>query len=161
MDDIDIAHIAGYFDGKGRLSVTINPEDGYRLGYRVQVTLSVPTPEDEPAMVGKLDAFAEEQHVKYKVKTMQNRHNFIVKEPKSIAAFLTPLLPYLVNRYQDANLMVEAVVPLLTGENDLTKRTVYELAGMADQLRQSSRGGQKATYDQDYFAEEWDLEATA
>lgn len=160
MDDHDVAHLAGVLDGAGRISAGISKENGYAVGYRYKPYVRIHRPENDSAMLGKLDAYAEEYGVRYNLIEKTESVMFRISDPDVIERFLEPLLPWLVTTYEPAIIMLEEVLPALREDKHKTKDGLYELAGYADELREVHHRGRKTKYSQEYFADEWADEFT-
>lgn len=167
MDQTDIAHLAGVWDGAGAITVHIGKSDRYSIGYQFRPILRLHHPADDEVLLGKLDAYCEEYGVKYNLKDRSNERSetvvFQIIQHESIERFLTPLLPHLVSTYYDACLMLEEILPAVREGRHKTKQGLFDLLDVADELRSSARHGSQPKYTKDYFATEWkgDIKATA
>lgn len=165
MEEIEIAHLAGYIDGSASITVHVNESDDYSVGYHFKPVVVIYVPRRDETMLGKLDAYCEDNFVQYAADEREGKENDSVRwsvfEGDNIKRFLEPMLPYLVSRYHDANVMVEKIVPAVEDGEHREKRGLYELMEFADELRQSNRKGTDPKYTQEYFADEWDDEVTA
>lgn len=161
MQDTDIAHLAGLFDGIGAATVHISKEDSYSLGYRFKPLLRIHRPARDTALIGKLDAYCDQEGVNYWLNEEQrdegDSFEWVVDSPESILAFLNPMRPYLVSKYGAVEIMFD-IIAAMDDDHHKTHEGFYELVGQADELRSYSRYGSKAKYTQEYFREEWSAE---
>lgn len=159
MEDIEVAHLAGLFDGVGTVTVHIGRDANYAIGYRVQPLVYITQHEDHTAMLGKLDAFAEDYHIHHTMVEMSGPTiRFELSKPRSIERFLKKLLPYVVTQTEPSWLMLDEILPMIREDRHKTEDGVYKIAGVADKLRDSPHGGADPTYTQKYFKEKegWD-----
>lgn len=153
MDDTDIAHLAGYVDAKGRLTVHIRTNDQYRIGYEFLPLIRIHVPLDDESMLGKLDAFADEKGVRYSLnrKDDMGLAVFEVRDRDGIERFLHPLMKYLVSDYHDAEFLLTQAIPAMRSGQHLTKPGFYRLVKLSEPLRD-----QKNTkYTAEHFEAEW------
>lgn len=164
MDDTDVAHLAGVWDGTGTITVRVGKNDRYRLGYQFSPLIEAYIPSHQEALLGKFDAYCETQGVNVKFNEKPNEQSSttaiqIVKHD-SIERFLEPLMPWLVGQQWPATILLEGLLPELEAGTHKTKNGFVELMELADELRASNRQGPEPKYDQEYFEEEWGIEAT-
>lgn len=159
MEDEELAHLAGLVDGAGSISVHVNADSNYRLGYRYQPLFRLFRNPDETTILGKLDAYCDEYGIRYNiVEKTEETIVFEVTHQESIARFLEPLIQWLVSRYDDALLMLDTILPAIEDGRLETEEGFYEMVGYADTLRSRSRSGSQAKYTQEFFENEWELE---
>lgn len=164
MEETEVAHLAGAFDTAGSITVQINKNDSYAIGYQFRPILRLQRPGgDEDPLIGKLMAFCEEQGVKYSISKKSHGADrdtqsveWSVKDKESIERFLKPLIPHLVTEYVKAAIMLDEILPRIEDGFHQERETFYELMEYADKLREANRGP-SVKYDQEYFEEEWDL----
>lgn len=165
MEDTDIAHLAGFIDAAGSVTVHVSKNESYRLGYvyKPVVTASRPFGESD-ALLGKLLDYADQKGIKYTLSENthtkegdRKSHKFLCKDPESIRRFLEPMLPYLVANYEPALIMLEQIVPRMEDGLHLEKDGFVDLMEFADVLRSNERQKAKNKYNQQYFANEWSI----
>lgn len=158
MEAKQIAHLAGVFDVSGTITVSVAKNDSYRIGYsyKPMITLKRRQQEFNP-VIGKAMAYAEDEGVRYHMKEESSDENvvFNVTEPESIRRFLEPMMPYFVNRFEAAKLMIEVVVPSVKDDKHLEKESFVEMVEVADVIRDANKTDSK--YTADYFEEEWSM----
>lgn len=155
MDDVQIAHLAGVFDAAGNLTVHIAPRDGYELGYEYRPLVRLNRNKKDSALIGKFDHYAQEQGIHPSIEEKENHLEYEVYGPENIRAFLEPLLPHLVSKYELTLLMVDEILPAVEENEHLTKQGFYDLMGPADVIRKETTHGPDPKYTQEYFADEF------
>jgi len=157
VNNEDLAHLAGVFDGGGSITANIGKDDNYAVGYRFIPLISISRPKDDLAMLGKIDAFCDEYGVQYHTRETDSSTVISVTSPDSIMRLTDELLPWIVSLHDSAILMRDKVLPLLEETDVQSRETFYELVGYADELRKRSRHGPPSKYTQSYFADEWNI----
>lgn len=165
MEEADIAHLAGVIDGigNGAVTVQVTKSDSYDIGYQYKPVVRFHRAESDAALLGKIDAYCEQQHVQYKLKERTDtasRLVFEIIDLDSIKRFLEPLMPYLVTVHYNAALVLEDVIPAIRNERHTNKQGFYDLMSIADELRSGTTKGREPKYTKDYFAEQWEDEIT-
>lgn len=164
VNEPDVAHLAGYFDGRGSFIFSITKDDSYATGYsfRAACRLTVPTNRDDPTL-GKFAAYCNEVGARYSVaevaqpRTNSNTSDRLeIKQPASIRRFLEPLTPHFVTSYENSLIVLEEIVPAMEAGRHTDKEGLHDLMGWVDQIREA-QDATNVKYDQDYFADEWSL----
>lgn len=159
MEEMYSANIAGLIDGAGAITAHIAKDEKYSVGYRFSPVVSIFRHPTDEATLGKLDAFAEEHGIHYRVDDQGQTIAFKVWHLDSIERFLEEIYPWLVTKHEAATIMLEEVIPRMRNDRDKDREGFLELVEFADILRDTNRQGPEATYTMDYFKEEWELEA--
>ena len=165
MEDTEIAHLAGFIDAVGSVTVHVSKNDSYKLGYNYTPVVRASRPmNDNDPLLGKLLEYADEQGVRYSLSEKSHAkdrdsmsYEFFCKRPDGVKRFLEPLLPYLVAKYEPALILLEHVIPRIEDGLHLEKEGFYELMEFADAIRQNDRQKSIKKYDQEYFANEWSI----
>jgi hypothetical protein len=165
VEDTDLAHLAGYYDAVGNITVHISQTDDYNIGYQFQPVLRLNSPvNDDNPIIGKLMEYCEQNGVKYSLseKAQSNdpekkTYEWFCKNPASIKRFLEPLMRYLVTQFEISVVMVEEIIPRIEDGRHLEKDGFFELMEFADLIRESNRQHARMKYTREYFAEEWSL----
>lgn len=159
MDEPVVAHLAGFFDGVGSITVMVSKNSDYATGYRVRPLLRIHRSADDEALLGMIDAYCDEHAVRY---SLTERHNvesdslrWVVEDTESIRRFLSPLTPYLISKREAAALMLEEVIPRIEDGKGRTEDGILELMPYIDRLRDQARYGTEAKYDEQYFKEQF------
>jgi len=65
MEETNIAHIAGVIDAVASITIHISREDSYAMGYRYKPMVRLYRPDKDSPLMGKLDAYCEDEGVNY------------------------------------------------------------------------------------------------
>jgi len=162
VEEKHIAHLAGYFDAAGTVRIRVIKEEGYKLGYHLHPLLSIRRPDKSDPILGKLVSYCDDNAVRYGVRDVSHGSGntgqsveFAVRKADSVERFLEPMMEYLVTKYFESEMMIEAVVPAIKSDQHRTKEGFIELMGYADDLRKPTSDGRKPKYTQEYFEELW------
>lgn len=156
MEETEVAHIAGFIDGAGQITAHVHKAADYKIGYTFSPAIIIHLSNHEETMLGKLDAYCEDNFVEYKANEQQSgSFRWQIFNPDGILRFLEPLYPHLVSRHYEATLMMEEVIPAVKENKDKNKQGFYELVKIADELRSVTSYGQDPKYTQEFFADEW------
>jgi hypothetical protein len=164
VNETDLAHLAGVFDGAGTLSIHIAKDDSYRIGYKftAMARMNRPANNNDPVM-GKLMAFCEEYGVSHKLNEVESdrfaskSYEWICQKPDSLERFLEKLAPYFVTHYERTVLMLEEIIPRMQDGLHTEKAGFLELMEYADAIRSSYSRNKDLQYDKDYFEELWSV----
>lgn len=160
MDETDIAHLAGYVDAQGRITVHVIKNDDYSTGYELRPSVRITIPREDEALVGKFMAYCEANVVQYTWHDESgggaSSGQIDIKTPEAIRRFLRPLAPHLVATFDDASLLVEGVLP---GIEEKEHHTPEGLLGILDTARPLRSGGPDRGHTIDELAEEFGLAA--
>jgi hypothetical protein len=164
VENEQVAHIAGFFDAAGNVSISIFKDAEYGLGYGLQPKLELRRPSEDDPMLGKLMEYCDDEGVRFSISEVSQgtdeespRIVWTVKDPDSIERFLRPLMEYLVTNYFRAELMLEVVLPAIEQDQHRTEQGFYELVGVAEKLREGKRLTTEPKYTQEYFEDEWSV----
>lgn len=164
MEDTQVAHLAGFFDGVGSVTIRVVKDSDYRLGYTLQPMLRLLRPDDEDPCLGKLMAYCDEEAVRYSLSEKSHggdressSFEWTVKKPESVERFLQPLMPYLVTNYRPAEVMLATVLPAIEDDAHRDEESFYDLIGVAEELRNYTQQRREAKYTQEFFEEEFSL----
>ncbi len=92
------------------------------------------------------------------VRENDGRYTLTIGKPRGVLRFLNLVGPYVLDRYEEAELIVGELVPALQeGKHTGTKEEFIEVVGMLEDLRELNPRTTRSKYDQEYFREEWDL----
>jgi len=159
MEDIHIAHLAGVFDAVGTITGHITKKESQQFNYRFDPLVRLYRPADQEALLGKFDAYCEEQTLQYSSSVIDRSgtetYVMNIKKPDAIERFLMPMMPYFAVKHEYAEIMLDRVLPLVRTDQHLTKEGFYELVGYTEILRETGRHG-TAKYTQEFFEEEWE-----
>ena len=157
MEKRDVVYLAGLFDGVGSLTVNVSESEDTKVGYQMKPKLLISLRESDTAVLGLLDEYCEEGGVQYFFKDRESDDviRFIVQKMEHIERFLQPLGKHLIRKYEDAELLVNVVLPGMKDGKHHSKEGFYELMEHVDELRVGT--GRTVKYDQEWFATKWGL----
>lgn len=158
--DTDLAHLAGFFDGKGRVGIIVSHEEKYKLNYIYEPQLRLEWPHEQRSTLGKMCEYCEDQLVSYTMHEYERSGGSGVRwevgNRDGIKRFLAPLMEHLVATYVPAREMLQHVLPALEDGRHLEREGFYELMKIADAIN-DMKGYRESKYSADFFAEKWSL----
>lgn len=152
-ESIPVEYVAGLLDGRGTIRVQISKHKDLSLGYNFYPNIIITS--SSPATMGLLDEFCQQHDIECAVgeRTSNTGYQFTVNSPDDVGGFLSLLQPYLVEKYEDAHLMLNEIIPRLN-EATQDKDVAIEMMEYVDELHEGRRG-QRRKYTADYFRDEW------
>lgn len=165
MENDQIAHLAGFFDAVGNITIRVVKNSNYSLNYTLHSMLEVYRPSDDDPILGKLLAYCDENEVRYGISEQSHGAErdstsvkWTVKEPDSVEQFLQPMMDYLVSKFFEAELMLTQILPAIRNGDHRERQGFYELMGLSDELiRRSTSNKKESKYTQEYFKDEWSI----
>jgi hypothetical protein len=139
--------------------VHVSANERYKIDYELRPRVRIKVPSEDTTILGKFDAYCEEYGVKYGSSTSQNSEAEIIeiRNPESIRRFLEPVLPWLVARFEEADLMADEIAPAVEAGRHQEKEGFLELLERSAPLRSSPKSGAGHTVEE--FEERWGIEA--
>lgn len=163
VNDVDIAHLAGFIDGAGVVTVEIIKHSNYKIGYSMEPVVRVQRPDDEDLMLGKLAAYCDENAIRYRVNEVNRGKGeddssieFKINKPGDVEMFLEPLMDHLVSKLRQADILLQ-LIPELEKDTHRTKKGFHGLMGWVDEIRSLNIGPNETKYNQEFFAEEFSI----
>lgn len=157
--DLVNAYIAGVIDKSRAIRCTIEKDADTRAGYRIIPKLELRTSERELANIvlnwlNELGIFTNmetrgEKSPEFLISVNRRAH---------VETALKHLFPYLIVQQNEAEILLEEVIPRLNEDSVLTEDRFIEVVGYVDML--SDKGRMKRKYDSEYFREEFGKGAT-
>lgn len=158
MEEIEVAHLAGFFDAVGNIGVNIKKDDRYKLGYIMRPVIRLSRSNEDDPIFGKMMEYCEDEGVvNYNVSETENDIRWFTRDKNDIERFLEPLMPHLVSSYRRAELMIGVIIPSMKDKKHLEKDTFYEMVGVVEEMRNQKPNTPDMKYDQEHFAEEWSV----
>lgn len=157
ITDMDIAHLAGYVDGKARITVHIMKNDRYSLGYEFRPLIRISISDEKEAILGKLEAYCESVGVKCNLSHNEERSIYVfeVRDPDSLHRFLGPLMDHMVAQFDEGKLMLTQLVPGIQADKHLEKEGFIRLLKLSEPIRTKPKKGPARTAED--FEEMWDV----
>jgi hypothetical protein len=162
VNDEQIAHLAGFFDAAGNISLRVTKDEDYRLGFTLRPIVRVLRPNEEDPILGKLMEYADDEAVKYSLTEISHggggsSTGFVITDTDSIERFLEPMFEYMVTQYIRANIMLNEILPELEDGQHREKEGFVRLVSIADDIRRESASSKKVKYTEEYFREMWSI----
>ena len=146
-------------DSVGVFSGKITKNDEFSIGYSFTPTFSISRNQEKEVVLGMVSEYCEDHGVKYRTEQpTDDNSQIIISQPESIERFIEPIFSGLIQQQDEAEIMLDKILPMVEDGEHTTKRGLYEIAGHLDTLRESSYRGRSAKYTQGYFGHEWQEE---
>ncbi|ACM57225.1 LAGLIDADG family homing endonuclease [Halorubrum lacusprofundi] len=159
MEEHWMWYLTGMVDSVGVFSGKIKKDDEFSIGYRFTPTLSISRNEKKEVVLGMVDEYCEDHGVIYRTENRTNGSSqIIIYQPESIKRFIEPIFSGLIQQQDEAEIMLDEILPMVEDGKHTTKRGMFEIAGHLDTLRESVFRGKKGKYTQGYFGHEWQEE---
>lgn len=153
-------YLAGLVDNHANLVVTIGKDANRRIGYRVMVECRIKTERQNTVEFLQSVFDAHELPVRQVIHEEQvyPTHEFVLSQRQAVKRFLKLLRPYLVAREEAIDRLCETIIPRLEAGKHQEKKTFLELVQEIDAFRAAAGRGNRAKYDYEYIASEWNIE---
>jgi hypothetical protein len=161
MEDTEIAHLAGFVDSAGRITVHVAKNERYALDYELRPIIRIYIPETSEAMVGKIEAYCDDYGVKTTRTHKEASHSYCIhiRDRASIRRFLEPMMDWLVIQYEAAIIMLDEILPAFEEGKHTDPEGFVEILRIAQPMRVGPRGEDQLRAED--FAEKWDVEIPA
>jgi hypothetical protein len=163
VEDTDIAHLAGFIDGAGVVTVDIIKHQNYKIGYSMEPVVRVSRGNHEDLIFGKLAAYCDENAIRYRVEEKSHGEGkdttsteFKINKPDDVRRFLEPMMDYLVSKFVQANGLLQ-LIPELENDTHRSEEGFYQLMELVDEIRSHNLGPNEGKYDQEFFADEFSI----
>lgn len=150
------SYIAGCLDTSGTLGGRVQKADDYTLGYTIEPEIAFSR--KSPVSIQRVDDFCTKNGVFCSVRHSDGRYTLTVQKPRDVHRFLELLSPYLLDRIEEAELVMDELVPAIQeGRHTGSEQEFLEVVGILEELRDLNPRGTRSKYDQEYFREKWNL----
>ena len=151
---------SGLFDAEGNIEMRVMNQDGdFGVSPRCQIRQRI----TECPIVSKLTKFAESIGVDYSVNNRsygdgesQDQFAFAINGVNDVDCYLRELEPYLVVKKEQAQIMIEDIIPRLKRKDHHNRRGFLRLMRDVDRMN-SMKGGNRGKYDLEYFEDLWEM----
>jgi len=110
-------------------------DDEFSIGYRFTPTLSISRNEKKEVVLGMVDEYCEDHGVIYRTENRTNGSSqIIIYQPESIKRFIEPIFSGLIQQQDEAEIMLDEILPMVEDGKHTTKRGMFEIAGHLDTL---------------------------
>lgn len=147
------AYLAGVVDSSSSISVHVQKEDSFGLGYTIQPVINVR--KKDPGLPELFAYWGEQIGVKRKVRHKQDYYSWTVTGREAVGQVLECLEPYLLIYDGVAETILQEIIPRLEDREHTTKEGFLRIMEFVDDIRRqvSTRG--KSQYDVEYFEDLW------
>ena len=159
MTDPEVAHLAGYFDARGVITVHVLANDDYKIGYEIRPSVKVTAPAVDQALIGKWMAYCDDRQVKYGLTEKDDSVRLDIRHLPSAKRFLDPLAPYFVASFDAVDIFMQEVLPRLMDDVHHEKQGFIEVLEAAQPLRAHPSSQERHTVEE--FKQKWADELTA
>lgn len=154
-EELTKAYLGGLLDGSGSITVAVRKSQDYAFGFYIEPELTLN--KSKPYSVQIIDDWAASNGIYGSAGEYEDRYQFRMNRARDIARLLEILRPYIQDRREIVDLMLEDILPLLQESYHLeSKENFIEVVEMVDTLKELSVSTKKRSkYTADYFREEW------
>lgn len=150
------SYIAGCLDTSGTLGGKVQKASDYKLGYTVEPEVAFSR--KSPLAIQRVDDFCTKNGVYCSVRVSEGRYTLTIQKPRDVHRFLELLSPYLLDRIEEAEVVMQELVPALqSGRHTESKEGFLEVVGILEELRELNPRGTRSKYDREHFREKWNL----
>ncbi len=151
-------YLSGTFDTAGVITVKIQKDDRYTIGYDFQPMLTLNRMEPKTTVFGMIDEYAEEHGIKYRIEEQESGSNrLVIDDLESIKRFLEPIIGGFIQQREQAEVMLTEIIPAMEEGKHREKEGFYEMMDGVETLREASYTRKKSKYTKDYFKKEWKM----
>jgi len=94
-----------------------------------------------------VDEYCEDHGVIYRTENRTNGSSqIIIYQPESIKRFIEPIFSGLIQQQDEAEIMLDEILPMVEDGKHTTKRGMFEIAGHLDTLRESVFRGKRKVH---------------
>lgn len=155
-------YVAGLFDAEGTVKPTVSQKDNSAINHHIEASSRITNSDD--ALIQRLGDYCESigvdyhvYHNKPKTESRNPTFQFDVRGVENVKVFLQKLIPHLVAKREQAQIMVRDILPLL-GSNEYTNRRGFLRAMYHIDRLNSMKGGKRGKYNLEYFEDLWGME---
>lgn len=155
MEDKTLWYLSGAVDSLANLKVAVQKHDKYEFGYRMTPEVSISRPYSRDAIFGLLDEYCTEvSAVYYMDEGTKSSHKMVIENPDGVERFLKPIVGGFIQQYEDAELLLDEILPLLKDGQPQTKEEFIEVVEIGEKIRENP---DRLKYTAEYFREEWGI----
>jgi len=147
-------YVAGAVDFTQSIRVDVSKASDRKVGY--EIVPSIRITKNDSTVFGFLDEYCQEHRLNAHFRGLENSFRVELYKREDVSKFLDLIRPYLIVKFDQADVLVEDLIPGLEAGKGSTEEGFVELMGYVDEIREATgtvRGEIK--YDQDHFRELW------
>lgn len=151
------SYIGGLIDGSGSVTVAVKKDEDYSLGFTLQPRIKLIR--KKPFSIQMVDDWTAKNGIFATVRQYDDRYEFIINRVRDIRKFCEEIGPYVQDRLDEFQLLLEEIIPMMENERHLSdKEGFVEVVEFIDELRETSiSSGGSTKYTADYFKKKWDM----
>jgi hypothetical protein len=149
-------YVAGVVDYKSNIQANVGKASDRAVGYMINVELYISTP--NPTGIGFLDEWCETHGLSPRVRELEHGFRLEVTKRGDVEHFLRLVRPYLINRFELAELILTELIPALNEQLTNTKEGFIETMDTIEEIRKHLKSSDHK-YTLDYFWNEWDMDS--
>jgi len=162
--EVETAQMAGLFDAEGSISLSASVCQEQRLNHNLYPELRMKQVQDKTMLEDIFDSYNDYIEFDYSLikRTCENDPNrqptvsAAIYQRESIKNFLTPLLPKLKEKQEQAIIILREIIPRLENNVHLTKKGFIEMMKWKELLdREKPMGNEDRKYTVEYFQDLW------
>lgn len=158
MEDNWLWYLVGVYDTAASFTVSITKQDDMAIGYDLHPEIHLSRPENKKIVFGMANEYCEENGVGYRMDQRPNSiEKLVIQGEYNIKDFLTPIIDGFVQQREQAEIMLDEIVPIFIEEKNFTKEGVIELMDSVDVLREKQPSRREVKYTKQYFKKEWNI----
>jgi hypothetical protein len=159
---INHSYQGGLFDAEGSLSAKVRQNDDSTHGYSIAAEYGLKHT-DYDAVLESLCGFAEHINADYSVRYRERDNEkhadqfcFRISNRDDIKRYLSELKPHLVLKKQQAEIMLDKIIPALDRGQHTNRRGFLRVMESVDRMNEL-KGGDRGKYNVEYFEDEWGM----
>lgn len=160
-NELTKAYLGGLLDGTGSVTIKIHKASDYAFGFNIEPEITIS--KSRPHSIQIVDDWAAANGIYGSANKYEDRYQFRMNRTRDITRFLMELLPYIKDRQQEVELMIDDILPLFQESHHLeSKENFIEVVELIDELKTHSvRARGESKYTAEFFRERWadELEA--
>jgi exonuclease VII small subunit len=163
MVSIQHTQVAGVFDAEGWVGVSIVERPDRGIGYRAEPSAMIDQTGSGGRLVGALEEWCHANNIKsstYVNEMDGNRHDQFslrIRNPTEVRSFLEAIESKLIVKYEQAQIMLDEILPIFEEGRHNTKRGLLEVVEAKEKM-DSYKGGNRGKYTMEYFEDIWDVD---
>lgn len=160
LPDWLVPYVAGLVDAHASIVVSVARDSNRSIGFRPKQELRYKG--DKRAVFDIFERYCREQGIEPRIAeqsgTTYPHFQLTLSARSDIVDFLEPLRPYLVVRDRAVTLLLETLIPGLEQGAHSDRTSFLAWLAVLDEYRQEFVRSPRATYDYEYFRDEWDVD---
>ena len=162
--EVGTSQMAGLFDAEGSISLFASLDQGCRFNHRLSTMVRMKQVQDKTMLEDIFESYNDYIDFDYSLRRSSNENdlnrqptvNVTIFKQNSIKNFLSPLLPKLKEKQEQAIIMLREIIPRLERDMHLHKEGFIELMKWKELLdREKPMSNEDRKYTVEYFQDLW------